>query len=81
MPVAVSRGQLAWGITDTDDAIIEIDQGFPVEIVVPDQQADGMGALLIPNTVAAIKGGPHPEAAGRLLDYLLTRGGWPGGNN
>jgi iron(III) transport system substrate-binding protein len=32
-----------------------------------------MGTLLIPNTVALVKGGPHPEAAKRLIDYLLSR--------
>jgi iron(III) transport system substrate-binding protein len=35
----------------------------------PDQ--GGFGALLIPNTVALVRGGPHPEAGRRLIDYLL----------
>ena len=69
---AVSRGQLSWGITDTDDAIIEVDEGFPVAIVFPDQEEDGLGTLMIPNTLAIIKGGPHPEAASKLVDYLLS---------
>jgi len=69
---AVARGQLAFGLTDTDDAIIEQEQGFPVEIVYPDQQPDGMGTLFIPNTVALIRGAPHEAAARQLLDYLLS---------
>jgi iron(III) transport system substrate-binding protein len=69
---AVAAGQLAFGLTDTDDAMGEIDQGMPVEIVYPDQGAGEVGTLFIPNTVAIIKGGPHPEAARKLVDYLLT---------
>jgi len=69
---AVSAGQLAFGLTDTDDAIGEIEQGRPVAIVYPDQGEGGLGTLFIPNTVAIIAGGPHPEAARRLVDYLLS---------
>jgi iron(III) transport system substrate-binding protein len=28
--------------------------------------------LLIPNTVAKVRGGPHPTEAGKLIDYLLS---------
>lgn len=69
---AVGRGQLAFGLTDTDDAIIEIDGGRPVQIVFPDQEAEQMGALFIPNTLCLIKGSPHPDNARRLMDYLLA---------
>ena len=30
-----------------------------------------MGTLFIPNTLAVIRGGPNPQAACRLIDYLL----------
>ncbi|MBP88873.1 MAG: iron transporter [Planctomycetaceae bacterium] len=69
---AVGRGQLAFGITDTDDAIIEIDNGMPVEIVFPDQQVDGLGSLSIPNTLCIIKGSRNTKNARRLIDYLLA---------
>ncbi|MGO8690527.1 MAG: extracellular solute-binding protein [Thermoguttaceae bacterium] len=69
---AVSDGGLDFGLTDTDDALIEIKHAEPVEIVYPDQGPGGLGTLFIPNTVAIIKGGPHPEAARRLVDYLLS---------
>ena len=69
---AVARGQLAWGITDTDDAVIEIDKGETVTIVFPDQSDDADGALFIPNTLAIIKRGPNTEHARKLVDYLLS---------
>lgn len=34
--------------------------------------AMGAGTLLIPNTVAKIKGAPHPELAARFIDFLLS---------
>jgi iron(III) transport system substrate-binding protein len=68
----VSTGRLAFGLTDTDDAMVEVDRGMPVQIVYPDQVPDGMGTLFMPNTVSIIKGGPHPEAARQLLEYLLS---------
>jgi len=70
---AVAAGQMAFGLTDTDDAVIEVEKGFPVEIVYPDQGEGGLGTLFIPNTVAIIRGCPHPEAARQLVDYLLSR--------
>ena len=69
---AVGRGQLKWGITDTDDAIIEIDNGMPVEIVFPDQGDGELGALFIPNTLCIIKGSGNTEHAQQLVDYLLA---------
>lgn len=69
---AVSSGQLAFGLTDTDDALIEIDSGLPVEIIYPDQAADQLGTLMIPNTVAVIKGAPHPVAATALANFLVS---------
>lgn len=71
--LAVARGELAFGLTDTDDAYIEkVVKGQPVDIIFPDQGEDQMGALFIPNTLAVIKGGPNPEHARRLIDYLLS---------
>ena len=70
--LSVAGGQLAFGLTDTDDAIIEVEKGMPVEIVYPDQGDDGLGTLFIPNTLAIIKGSSHTDAARRLVDYLLS---------
>ena len=69
---AVAAGSLAFGLTDTDDAMVEIERGMPVTIVYPDQAGGEVGTLFTPNTLALIKGSPHPEAAEKLLDYLLS---------
>lgn len=69
---AVASGQLAWGLTDTDDALGQIEAGMPVAIVYPDQEENGLGVLAIPNTLAILKGCPHPEQAQELREYLLT---------
>ncbi len=69
--LSVASGELAFGLTDTDDAMIEIEGGQTVAIVYPDQGKDQMGTLFIPNTLCIIKGGPHPDAARELVDYLL----------
>ncbi|MCI0335082.1 MAG: extracellular solute-binding protein [Planctomycetes bacterium] len=69
---AVAAGKLAFGLTDTDDAIIEVENGMPVTIVYPDQGEGQMGTLFIPNTLAIIKDSPNPEAAEKLVDYLLS---------
>ncbi len=71
---AVAAGTLAFGLTDTDDALIEIERGMPVAIIYPDQGEGQVGTLFIPNTLALIKGSPHPEAAEKLVDYLLSDG-------
>ena len=67
----VADGTVAIGFTDTDDAYVAVKQGRPVEIAWPDK--DGMGTLLIPNTLALIKGGPNPEAGKKLIDFLLSK--------
>jgi iron(III) transport system substrate-binding protein len=70
--LAVGGGQLAFGITDTDDAIIELEKGLPVAIIYPDQGPDGLGTLFIPNTLAIMRGCPNMQNARRLVDYLLS---------
>lgn len=68
----VADGQLAWGLTDTDDACGALVKGAPVKAVFPDQAADQVGTLLIPNTVALVASGPNPENGKALIDYLLS---------
>lgn len=68
---SVAAGETLFGLTDTDDAAVEIAAGAPVEIVFPDQAESQMGTLLIPNTLCLMKGGPHPANAQRLFDWLL----------
>ena len=66
-----ARGEVEVAVTDLDDAFVRIDDGKPLGIVYPDQH--GIGTLLTPDTVALVKGGPHPDAGRRLIDYLLSR--------
>jgi iron(III) transport system substrate-binding protein len=68
----VAAGQIAFGLTDTGDAIAEVEAGRSVAIVYPDQAAGRPGTLFIPNTLAIIRGAPHAEAARKLLDHLLA---------
>ena len=69
----VGDGQLAFGLTDTDDACGALEKGAHVAIIVPDQKEGEMGTLVIPNTVALIKGAPHPSEAKVFIDYVLDR--------
>jgi iron(III) transport system substrate-binding protein len=70
--LAAGSGEIAIGLTDTDDAMGEIDAGSPVSIIYPDREADGLGTLFVPNVLAIIKGSPHPKEAEALADYLLS---------
>ncbi len=67
----VGRGEMAVAYTDTDDVLVGQKAGLPIDMVFPDQE--GMGTLLIPNTVALVAGGPNPEEGKRLVDYILSR--------
>jgi iron(III) transport system substrate-binding protein len=66
----VATGQADLCFTDTDDIYAGQRNGWPVAMVPLDQS--GAGVLAIPNTAALIKGGPHPEAAQRLMQFLLS---------
>jgi iron(III) transport system substrate-binding protein len=71
----VGDGKFAVGLTDTDDALIELNAGKPVAIIFPDKDGHPshprMGVLYIPNTVAVVNGGPNPAGAKQLMDALL----------
>jgi iron(III) transport system substrate-binding protein len=73
---AVADGEADLGLTDTDDVWAARARGLDVDLIYPrhhvDPDAAGGGTLLIPNTVARVKGGPHPRAACRLIDFLLS---------
>jgi iron(III) transport system substrate-binding protein len=69
---AVGSGQLVFGLTDTDDAMGEVEAGSPVTIIYPDREPKGLGTLFIPNTLAIIKGSPNPEGARALASHLIS---------
>ena len=65
---AVARGELAFGILDTDDAEEALGRGGTVAV----RELEGEGALVIPGSVALVKGGPNPEQGKRLVDFLAS---------
>ncbi|MCK4729942.1 MAG: extracellular solute-binding protein [Candidatus Aenigmarchaeota archaeon] len=69
----VVAGECWVGITDTDDANDAIVDKKPVKIVFPDQGNEQIGTLVIPNSVALIKGAPNEKNGKILIDYLLSK--------
>src|SRR5262245_2215504 len=65
----VREGQAAFGWTDSDDYNVAREAGYPVAAVYPD--ADGLGTLLVPNTIGILARAPHPDAARRFVDWVL----------
>jgi iron(III) transport system substrate-binding protein len=65
----VAAGEVAFGLTDTDDANEALKDGADVEVVYPDQ--DSEGTLVMPTAVVLIKG-PNRENGKRLVDYLVS---------
>jgi iron(III) transport system substrate-binding protein len=66
----VVAGEVAFGLTDTDDANEALEQGASVEVVYPD--ADELGTLVMPTAVVLLANRPHADAGKRLVDYLLS---------
>jgi iron(III) transport system substrate-binding protein len=66
----VTAGEVAFGLTDTDDAHEAIRGGALVRVVYPD--ADAGGTLIMPTVAVVIKGGPHLENGKKLVDCLLS---------
>jgi iron(III) transport system substrate-binding protein len=66
----VASGEVAFGLTDTDDAHVAITEGEPVEVVYPDQ--NGLGTLVMPTSVVLMARGPNPAGGRRLIDCLLS---------
>lgn len=68
----VAAGRVPMGLTDTDDACEAITRGDPVAVVFLDQGDGGLGTLVVPNSVAMIRGAPHPDTARALIDFLTS---------
>ena len=69
----VASGEFNFSLVDSDDAINRIRQGKPIEMIYPDQGANEIGCLIVPNATVLIKGAPHYENAKKLIDYLLSK--------
>ncbi len=66
----VVSGDVAFGVTDTDDAHEALSEHANIEVIYPDQ--DDLGVLVIPTAVVVLRGSPHPDEARRLVDYLVS---------
>lgn len=66
----VAAGTLDCGWTDTDDFYVAHDRGDPVAMVPVTVVGDRV--ILIPNSVAIIRGTKHRSAAEQLVDFLLS---------
>jgi iron(III) transport system substrate-binding protein len=64
----VGQGQAWVGLTDSDDIAAGQRQGFPIAGLPMNGET-----LLIPNTVAVVRGAPNPAAAEHLFSYLQRR--------
>jgi iron(III) transport system substrate-binding protein len=67
----VARGEAVLCMTDSDDVWVARKQGLPVDLVYP-SMGKGQGTLLIPNTVAILKGCRHPRLAEKVADFLAS---------
>jgi iron(III) transport system substrate-binding protein len=61
----VGRGEAWIGLTDSDDIAAAQREGLPVAALPLTGEM-----LLIPNTIAVVRGAPHPEEAQRFVLYL-----------
>ena len=68
----VMQGEVAFGITDTDDAFEAKKESNNVDFIFPDQQNNGIGTLIIPNALSLIAHSPNSENGRKLIDYLLS---------
>ncbi len=64
----VGAGEAVAGLTDSDDIADGRREGLPI-LELPLMPA----MLLIPNTVAVVRGAPHSQAAERLFQFLQQR--------
>ncbi len=66
----VAQGVCHWGLTDTDDFFLAVDDGSPVAMVPV--TLENQQTICIPNTVAIIEGTQHRDEARKLVDFLLS---------
>lgn len=64
----VARGEAWIGLTDSDDIAAKQREGLPLTALPLNGES-----LLIPNTVAVLRGAPHPREAQQLFEFLQSR--------
>lgn len=68
----LAAGTIAAGLTDNDDINNAKAEGMKIDGLIPDQQPGEIGTLLIPTTIALVKGAHHEANAKKLIDFLLA---------
>ena len=68
---ALIAGRADICMTDSDDVWVAQRRGQPVNMIYPALEPGG-AIMWIPNTVALVRGGPNPDQAKRLIDFLLS---------
>ena len=76
---AIRDGEIDVGLTDTDDVLALRTTSTSVLDApqIAQDQADALGRwpdpgrMVIPNTIALVSGGPNPDGASRLIDWIL----------
>lgn len=80
----ISQGEIWAGLTDTDDVHAAARNDWPVSMAVDEVdevderdalkpgELPSIGPLLLPNSVALIKGGPNTDAGQSLIEFLLS---------
>jgi iron(III) transport system substrate-binding protein len=63
----VGKGEAWLGLTDSDDVAAGQREGYPLAALPLTEES-----LLIPNTVAVVRGARHPAEAQRLADHLAS---------
>ena len=74
----VSAGRFVWGLTDNDDIASMIAQGGELIEMIPDQtpadgEAEAMGTLAIPTTVALVTRDVISDNSKKLAAFLLSK--------
>ncbi len=69
----VMNGELAFGLTDTDDAFEAKKESDDVDYIFLDQQEDAIGSLIMPNALSLIKNSPHSENGKKFINYMLSQ--------
>lgn len=73
---AVARGEADIGLTDSDDVFAAQARGLKLAMVLPRHAHDatnaGGGTYFIPNTVGVVSGAPHPAAARKFVEFMLS---------
>jgi iron(III) transport system substrate-binding protein len=68
----VGRGEFAVGLTNSPNYFLARKANYPVGVVYPDQEDDGLGTMLNLNAIALVRDSPNPEAAKRFIDFTLS---------